>query len=137
MLTKSRLLLGLVVGPLGLVCNDAMAIYASPINAGCYIAAPGQCKIHVEPITISLATGARLVFYRVLANTNVIYNFKPDQSNPPPATGSTYSPSVVMQDFAATCGGTYTIYLQGQDSLDPNAFNLGGTTPITCPTSAP
>ena len=25
-------------------------IFASPIHGGCYIAAPGQCKIHVEPI---------------------------------------------------------------------------------------
>ena len=67
----------------------------------------------------------------------VIYDFRPDQSSPVPFFGDTYTPSLVAQDFAATCGTTYEISLQGQDTGDPNLFNLGLTAPFTCPVGAP
>ena len=126
--------------------NSAKAeinIYASPIQAGCYIAAPNDCRIHAEPFTIQLASGTKLVLFKLVAiNINngvqrVIYDFRPDQSNPVPFLGDTYTPSLVAQDFSATCGTTYEISLQGQDTGDPNLFNLGLTGPFTCPASAP
>jgi hypothetical protein len=118
-------------------------IYASPIQGGCYISAPNDCRLHVDPFTINLASGSKLVFFELVsidtgnATQRVIYDFRPDQSNPVPPSGNTYSPSLVAQDFAATCGKKYEINLQGQDSFDAGPFNLGITGEITCPSSAP
>jgi hypothetical protein len=118
-------------------------VFASPVNGGCYIAAPGQCKIHVEPFTIDIASGSKLATFQLVTiqigpgTQKVIYNWKPDQSNPPPVTGTTYTPSLVALDFAATCGNTYQLSLQGRDSLDSSLFNLGLTGSFTCPTTAP
>jgi hypothetical protein len=122
--------------------SAAPAIYASPIQAGCYIAAPNDCRLHVEPFTINLASGAKLVFFQLLAdpsdaNATVIYDFKPDLSNPVPFSGSTFSPSLVAQDYAAACGKTYSLYLIGRDTLDPNPYVLGGTGEFTCPVAVP
>jgi hypothetical protein len=116
------------------------AIFASPVHAGCYLAKPDRCSIHVEPFTLNLATGTRLAQFRLVASRvssgaqTVIYDFRPDQSNPAPALGSTYTPSLVRRDFAATCSQSYTISLQGRDTGDASLFNLGVTAPFTCPT---
>jgi hypothetical protein len=121
----------------------ALAIFASPIQAGCYIAAPGQCRLHVEPFTINLAVGKKLVFFKIVSIAKssgvqaTIYSFRPDQSNPVPFSGSTYTPSLVTQDFAATCGKRYLLSLQGQDTGDASAYNLGITGVIACPATAP
>ena len=118
-------------------------IFASPIHGGCYIAAPGQCKIHVEPFTIDIAAGKRLAqFSLVTVNMGtgaqrVIYDWRPDQSNPVPYTGTTYTPSLVTQDFAATCGASYQVSLQGKDTGDSSVFNLGLTGTFTCPSTVP
>ena len=118
-------------------------IFASPIHGGCYIAAPRDCRIHVEPFTINLASGTKLVFFQLVAIQmgtgiqTVIYDFRPDQSNPAPPTGDTYTPSLVAQDYAATCGSTYEVSLQGQDTGDPSPLSLGLTGQFTCPASAP
>jgi hypothetical protein len=118
-------------------------IFASPIHGGCYIAAPGQCKIHVEPFTIDIASGKKLVFFQLVSIQlpsgiqRVIYDWRPDQSNPLPYSGTTVTPSLVTQDFAATCGNNYEISLQGKDSGDTSAFNLGLTGQFTCPSTAP
>jgi hypothetical protein len=118
-------------------------VYASPVHGGCYIAAPGQCKIHVEPFTINIASGTKLVMFRLVAaqggtgTQTIIYDWRPDQSNPPPPTGTTYTPSLVTQDFAATCGSSYTVSLQGRDTGDAGLFNLGLTGQFTCPTTVP
>jgi len=37
-------------------------IYASPIQGGCYIADVNECRLHVDPFTINLTTGAKLFF---------------------------------------------------------------------------
>ena len=79
--------------------SAAPTIYASPIQAGCYIAAPGDCRLHVEPFTIYLGTSTKLVFFQLWshpsdANASVIYDFKPDLSNPVPFSGSTFTPSL-------------------------------------------
>ena len=114
-------------------------IFASPVQAGCYRAKPDLCKIHVEPFTINLASGQKLVYFQLLATragagaSRVIYDFRPDLSNPVPFSGSTFTPSRVARDFAALCGESYTISLQGQDTGDPVPYNLGSTAQFTCP----
>ena len=121
----------------------APEIYASPIHGGCYIAGPSDCRIHVEPFTIDIASGQKLSFFQLVAiqlptgKQTVIYDWRPDQSNPVPGIGSTYSPSSVAQDFAATCGKSYEISLQGKDSGDTGAFNLGLTGQFTCTLGLP
>ena len=118
-------------------------IYASPVQAGCYIAAPNDCRIHVEPFTIYLASGEKLVLFKLIAikqgtgAQTMIYDFRPDQSNPAPPSGSTYTPSLVAQDYAATCGAAYEISLQGRDTGDSNIYNLGLTSYFTCPSTVP
>ena len=117
----------------------APAILASPIQAGCYLAKLDRCKIHVDPFTIDIASGQKLVQFQLVATRTgtgtqtLIYDFRTDQSNPAPFLGSTYSPSLVAKDFGVTCGQTYTLSLQGKDSGDANLLNLGITNPFTCP----
>ena len=114
-------------------------IFASPVQAGCYLARRDRCKIHVEPYTINITPGTKLVQFQLVAiragtgAQTIIYNWRPDQSNPAPSSGSTYSPSPVAKDFGASCGGSYTLSLQGQDTGNPSLFNLGLTGQFTCP----
>ena len=123
--------------------QGAVNIYASPIQAGCYIAAANDCRIHVEPFSIDIASGQRLVFFQLIAiqtNTGqqtMIHDFRPDQSNPVPFSGNLFSPSLVTQDYAASCGKSYEISLQGRDSGDVSTFNLGLTGAFTCPSRVP
>ena len=42
-------------------------IYASPVHAGCYLERIDRCKIHVEPFTITVTTGEKLVQFRLVA----------------------------------------------------------------------
>lgn len=128
----------LAPGPTRLLnAQGAVDVFASPVNAGCYLSRPDRCKIHVDLFTINLAAGKKLAQFQLLStragSQKVIYDFRPDLSNPPPASGSTYTPSLVAKDFAASCGATYTISLQGQDTGDPSELNLGSTHPFTCP----
>ena len=117
----------------------ATDIFASPVHAGCYLARHDTCKIHVEPFAIDIASGQKLVQFRLVAiqggtgTQTLIYDWRPDQSNPVPPVGATYTPSLVAKDFAATCGNSYEISLQGQDSGDTGLFNLGLTAQFTCP----
>jgi hypothetical protein len=123
--------------------SAATDIYASPVHAGCYIAAPSDCRIHVEPFTIDIASGQKLVRFQLVTvqggsgAQTIIYDFRPDQSNPVPPTGSSFTPSLVAQDYAATCGRSYEISLQGQDTGDTNLFSLGLTGQFTCPSAVP
>jgi hypothetical protein len=121
----------------------APEIFASPIHGGCYIAGPSDCRLHVEPFTINIAAGKKLSFFQLVAiqmNTGahtVMYDWRPDQSNGVPVVGTTYTPSLVAQDFAATCGKSYEISLQGKDTGDTSAFNLGLTGRFTCTLGLP
>ena len=121
----------------------APEIFASPVHGGCYIAGPSECRIHVEPFTINIQTSTKLALFRLVAiqmgtgAQTVIYDWRPDQSNPAPPSGTTYTPSLVAQDFAATCGKSYEISLQGKDTSDTNVFNLGLTGQFTCTLSMP
>jgi hypothetical protein len=97
----------------------------------------------VEPFTITIASATKLAQFQLVAiqagtgTQTRIYDFRPDQSNPVPASGTTYTPSLVAQDFAATCGRSYTISLQGRDTGDVGLFNLGITGQFSCPASMP
>lgn len=121
------------------VPSTAPEIFASPVHAGCYLARADRCKIHVEPFTINITSGKKLALFRLVAIRGstglqtIIYDWRPDQSNPAPASGTTYTPSLVAKDFAATCGEAYEISLQGRDTGDTNVFNLGLTDQFTCP----
>lgn len=115
-------------------------ILASPLQAGCYLARRDRCKIHVEPFTINLSAGQKLVRFQLVAaragsgQSTVIYDWRPDVGNPPPLSGSAYNPSPVAKDFGVSCGGSYTLSLQGMDSGDGAMVNLGVTSQFTCPT---
>ena len=135
----------LILGPAlnrGNQVSAEPAVFASPVHAGCYLAGPGDCRIHVEPFTINIASGTHLVQFKLVAIQlpgglqTTIYDWRPDQSNPAPASGSTYTPSLVAQDYAATCGNGYEISLQGRNTGDANLFNLGLTAQFNCPTGS-
>ena len=138
-------LVGCVAGVIALGIGSAPvsraepAIYASPIQASCYQSRPDRCRLHVEPITLNLASGRKLAQFRLVAirqSTSVqtvIYDFRPDLSNPAPFSGTTYSPTQVKRDFAADCQQAYTLVLQGQDTGDATLYNLGMTGTIACP----
>jgi hypothetical protein len=115
---------------------DTPAGFASPINGGCYIAAPDVCKIHIDPFLINIndAGGARLERFTLYANGQPIYDFRTDISNPP---GVDYSPSMVMEDFAAECGVSYVVNMIAKDTTDNNPLNYGQTTEFTCPSEVP
>ncbi len=115
---------------------EAPAGFASPINGGCYIAAPDTCKIHIDPYVINIndGAGAKLELFQFYANGKLIYDFRTDVSNPP---GVDYAPSLVMQDFAAVCGRSYVVNMVAKDSSDANPLNYGQTTEFTCPTDVP
>jgi hypothetical protein len=108
-------------------------IFASPIHAGCKTYNARTCQIVVEPFTINLAAGKKLVSFQVSVDGSVVYDWRPDQSNPVPSSGSTYTPSPVALGFGVTCGRSHVVSLQGRDTGDANSFNLGSTSAITCP----
>lgn len=112
-------------------------VFASPLNGGCYIAAANQCRIHIEPYTVSVGSGNKLQALRLQSNGVTIYDFKTDVSNPPPASGTTYTISNVALDFAANCGQTYVINMLGKANNDANFLNMGQTASFTCPASVP
>jgi len=86
-----RLLPALVLAGALALPAPALAIFASPVQAGCYIVAPGQCRIHTDPFTINVASGKKLVFFKLVLVTipggtqTVVYQSHKDQSNPAPA----------------------------------------------------
>ena len=124
---------------------------SGPSWAGCFVylcqsgarrLLPGEAHplpIHVEPFTINLASGHKLAQFQLVTilgrngHQTIIYDWRPDQSNPAPALGTTYTPSLVAKDFAATCGESYEVWLQGRATGDSSTFNLGVTNQFTCP----
>jgi hypothetical protein len=124
--------------------SAAPDIYASPISAGCYIVGPSDCRIHVEPFTINVASGQKMVTFKLLVQNTatglltIVYDWKPDVGNPPPYSSPTqYTPSLVATDFGATCGRSYSVILEGQDTGDAGLYSLGSTASFTCPSSVP
>lgn len=141
---RARFLLGILLASIFILtgvlvlrprANVNANVFASPINGGCYIAGPNQCKIHIDPFKIVYSSNTYLVEYQIQANGTTIYHFKTDVSNPP--IGPNYWPSLVLQDFAAQCGQTYTINIVGRDHTTPNMFNLGQFENVVCPAAVP
>ena len=130
-----RPLLGAGLAALAVAASPdvAGAVFASGLNAGCYIAAPNQCRIHIEPFTVPVAAGKRLVGVKLQLDGQTIYDFSTDLSNPPPSTGDTVTLSPVALDFAALCGHTYRANVLAKDTGDANFLNLGLTASFTCP----
>lgn len=123
--------LGVLAGP-----RPAAAGFASPINGGCYIAGPNDCRIHIDPFTINIndGAGARLMLFELYANGHLVYSFRTDVSNPP---GFDYYAMMPAQDFAARCGETYFVNLLARDTTDANPLNYGQTEEFTCPSTVP
>lgn len=105
------------------------SVFASPIHAGCKTFTASRCQIWADPFTISVSAGKRLTALRIALNGVIAYDYMTDVSNPPVGN---YSPSPVKMGFAARCGATYTVSLQGRDSGDATFFVLGSTT-VACP----
>jgi hypothetical protein len=115
------------------------SIFASPVQAGCYLARHDRCRIHVEPFTLNLGVGSRLDRFQLLATRSrdgrqtVIYDFRTDMGNPAPLSGNTYTPTSVAKDFAVSCGESYSLSLLGQSNTDSSLLSLGTTGSFTCP----
>jgi hypothetical protein len=116
----------------------APEVFQSGINAGCYIAAPNVCKIHVDPFTINVddGNGEKLVEFQVRANGVIIYHFKTDAAFAFRPVGD-YTPSLVMQDFAATCGEEYFVDLLAKDTGNVILNLAAMTEQFTCPSTVP
>ena len=114
-------------------------IFVTPLHAGCYLAKAHLCKIHVEPYTLNVTAGTKLVQFQLNAIRSrdaaqiTIYDWRPDTGNPVPFSGTAYSPSAVAKDFAATCSEAYSVRLQGMDSGTPSLSVLGTSGLFTCP----
>lgn len=116
--------------------QPATAGFASPINGGCYIAGPNDCRIHIDPFTINIndGAGARLMLFELYANGKLIYSFRTDVSNPPQFD---YYATMPAQDFGARCGESYAVNLVARDTTDANPLNYGMTETFTCPSTVP
>jgi len=73
----------------GAVSGEAVTL-ASPLQAGCYIAAPDDCRIHVDPFTIKTTGARRLVALSLSAieaesgTERLLYDYRTDPNSPPP-----------------------------------------------------
>ncbi len=111
----------------------------TPINAACYVAAPGQCRLHVDPFNVNADPNTYLRLIRLEASippspAQIIYEYGTDV-NTLPATGVYYSPSPTREDFPALCGMTYQVNLRVQDNVNDEFANAGQTRLFTCPES--
>ncbi len=106
-------------------------IFASPIQAGCRTYNARTCQIVVEPFTINIAAGRAIAQFQLRVDSAVVYDWRPDQSNPP--AGPKYAPSSVALGFGVTCGRTHVVSLVGRDTGDSSLFTLGSAGPVTCP----
>ena len=119
--------------------SAAPTTFASSLQAGCYLARRDRCKIHVDPFSINVASGTKLVRFQLVTTRSrdsvqtVIYDFRTDQSNPVPFTGLSYTPSLVAKDFGVSGGESYPVSLQGMDSGDTSLYNLGVSGVFNCP----
>ena len=117
--------------------------YGSPFQAGCYIAGPNDCRIHTDPFSIKTSGGKRLVSFTIqaideeTALETTLYDFKTDINNPDRPKSSHFSPSLVAQDFAASCGKTYHLNLLGVTDSDASVITFGTTAAFTCPAQMP
>jgi hypothetical protein len=108
--------------------------FASPVEAGCFLASDGSCVIHVDPFTAVVAAGERLMRFQLQANGQVIYDFTTDSSNPPVGN---YSPGLDRLEFAAVCEVSYSVSALTQDTGDPGLVVAGASETFTCPAPTP
>lgn len=114
--------------------------FSGPVNGGCYLETPVECRIHIDgwqPIVTD--QGQRLVGFQLSAQRlghagiTLLHDFRTDVSNPP---AGAYYPSQVRQDYAAACGTTYVLMLSVKDTSDLSFEQVGQTTTFTCPMGA-
>ena len=114
--------------------------FSGPVNGGCYLETPVECRIHIDgwqPIVTD--PGQKLVGFQLSAlrqdqaAMTLLHDFRTDVSNPP---GGAYPPSLVRQDYAAECGTTYVLMMSVKDSGDLGFEQVGQTTAFTCPAAA-
>lgn len=122
-----------VIGGIALAPGRADAIFASPIEAGCFATRSG-CSIHVDPFTIMVAPGKQLESFELRVGGVTVYDFRTDVSNPPVGP---YSPTLPAPGFAARCEQSYVVNLLGADSGDAGILNLGQTAAVDCPVQVP
>ena len=117
----------------------APEVFQSGVSGGCYIAAPNSCKIHVDNFTIDVDDGAgdKLVEFQLRANGGILYQFKTDLNSDFRPDGD-FTPTLVTEDFAATCGETYSLELLARDEGDGDILSVVATTAsFTCPMTVP
>ncbi len=114
----------------GLPAAASPDVSPRPVQAGCYLATPSTCRLHVAPFTIDVDTGERLVAFQIQANGSVLYDHRTDMFNPPLGD---YAPSLVNNDFAAHCSQTYTVSVLAQDTGDQALQAIGSPDAVTCP----
>jgi hypothetical protein len=116
----------------------APVVFAGALHGGCYIAAPNTCKIHVDPFTVNVdeGGGGQLIEFLLQANGATIYHFATSSQDSYKPLGD-YTPSLVMEDFLAQCGQTYSLNLLARDTLDSSLYNTALTGQFTCPAVVP
>lgn len=110
----------------------APTVLLGPLEGGCYLETPINCKMFVEPFTIEISPGESLVAFQLIANEQTVYTYSTTQNYRP--FGS-YTPGLVAQDFAAACGNSYTLTLKALDTGDLDFVTIGQTEPFTCPSA--
>ncbi len=105
-------------------------VFASPVHAGCYRSAWGDCKIRVDPFTVQVAAGRGFVGLRILANGKLLYDVRADALYRP--TGN-FTPTLPKMDFAAHCNQIYTVAVIARDTGDTTYYTTGQTATFTCP----
>ena len=117
-----------------LVASSAHALVTtSPFAAACF-AARRDCRVTVDPFTLHVPVGERLVSLEIQIGTSTVYDFHTDQSNPP---SGNYTPTMPRLGFAARCDTSYVARLGARDSSDGGPVILSETTPISCPVPEP
>jgi hypothetical protein len=117
--------------------------FSNSLQAGCYIAGPDDCRIHTDPFTIKTNGSKKLVAFTMMAietgsgSEKPLYDFRTNDNEPSSHKGSMYTPSLVTQDFAVTCGKTYQLSLRGIDSSDASQQTYATTAAFTCPAQMP
>jgi len=110
----------------------APTVLTGSLEGGCYLITTTTCKIYVEPFSIRITPGEKLLSFNLTANDQLMYDF--GASTADPLMGD-YIPSSVALDFAARCGRTYALELHALDTSDLDFVTIGQTQPITCPSA--
>jgi len=130
---RGRPLARIIGAAMLLASTRAEAITADPIAAGCFATRRG-CHLQLDAFTLHIAPGQHLESLQVLLGRGTVYDFRPDQSNPPSLD---YTPTMPRLGFAARCETSYVATVLAQDTGDASPVTLGQTTSFTCPKAVP